>query len=90
MAAMFFVVAHTANALTTEGHQDYPDLYYEMNPILGKHPSDMEIGAYFSITGVGTILIAHFWPELRIPLLVGYGGVNTYWAIHDWEMMSHP
>jgi uncharacterized protein YceK len=87
LAAGFFIAAHTANALTTEAHQDRPELYYELNPILGRHPSDTEIGGYFSITGIGTLVIAHLYPELRMPLLVGYGAVNTYWAAHDYDMM---
>jgi len=87
-AAYFFLAAHTANALTTEAHQDYPNQYYETNPILGRHPSDTEIGAYFSLTGVGTLVLCHFYPELRKPVLLGYGAVNTYWAIHDLKLMQ--
>jgi uncharacterized protein YceK len=87
LAAGFFIAAHAANALTTEAHQDHPELYYEKNPILGKHPSDAEIGTYFSITGVGTLLIAHFYPELRQPLLISYGAANCYWTMHDYKIM---
>ena len=88
MAAAFFIAAHTANALTTEAHQNHPDRFYEMNPLMGKHPSDVEIGAYFSLTGVGTLLVTHLYPELRKPLLIGYGGVNCYWTWHDLKMMG--
>lgn len=88
IAAGFFIAAHTANAFTTEAHQDHPDMYYEMNPIMGRHPSDTEIIAYFSITGVVALLIAHFYPELRKPLLYGYGGVGCYWTVHDLNMMD--
>lgn len=87
MAATFFIAAHTANAFSTEAHQNRPDLYYETNPIMGRHPSDTEIVAYFSLTGIGTLLIAHLYPELREPLLIGYGSLNTYMAIKDYEMM---
>lgn len=88
MAAVFFIAAHTANAYTTEKHQDHPELYYERNSIMGRHPSDAEIGGYFSITGVGTLLIAHLYPETRMSLLVGYGVVNTYWTMHDYKSMQ--
>lgn len=88
IAAGFFIAAHTANAFTTEAHQDSPELYYERNPIMGRHPSDTEIVTYFSITGVGALLIAHFYPELRKPLLYGYGAINSYWVIHDLQMMN--
>ena len=88
VAATFFIAAHTVNALTTEAHQDSPELYYERNPILGRHPSDTEIVSYFSLTGVTTLAIAHFYPETRKPLLYGYGGVNCYLAVRDIEMME--
>jgi len=86
-AAIFFIAAHAANGLSTEAHQDHPELYYEMNPVLGRHPSDMEIGTYFSLTGVATLLVTHLYPELREPVLYGYGGVNCYWTVHDIDLM---
>lgn len=88
LAATFFIAAHTANAISTEAHQNQPDLYYETNPIMGRHPSDTEIVMYFSITGIGALLIAHFYPELREPLLIGYGSINTYLTIKDYKMMG--
>lgn len=88
IAAGFFIAAHTANAFTTEAHQNHPELYYEMNPIMGRHPSDTEIVTYFSVTGIATLLLTHFYPELRKPLLYGYGAVNSYWVIHDLRMMD--
>jgi hypothetical protein len=86
-AAMFFLAAHTANAYTTELHQDQRSLYYESNPILGKHPSDSETNAYFSVTGLGTLLIAHLYPELRERIFWNYFNVNTSLALHDYRMM---
>jgi hypothetical protein len=86
--AAFFIVAHIANAFSTEAHQDYPELYYERNPILGRHPSDTEIGVYFSLSGICALLVAHWYPELRKPLLIGYGTLNTYWTIYDYNMLN--
>ncbi len=86
-AAIFFLAAHTANAYTTELHQDKPHLYYERNPLLGKHPSDTETNVYFSVTGLGTLLIAHFYPEIRERLLWNYFKVNTMASLHDYDMM---
>jgi len=83
MAAVFFIAAHTANAFTTEAHQDRPELHNEINPILGTHPTDTEVIGYFSLTGALALGVAHLYPEIRKPLLIGYGGVNTYWSIHD-------
>ncbi|HUV85113.1 MAG TPA: hypothetical protein VMV86_05340 [Methanosarcinales archaeon] len=87
-AAIFYIVAHTANALTTEAHQNQPELYYEVNPILGRHPSDLEIGGYFSLTGIITLGVTHLYPELREPVLYGYGAINCHWTIHDLDMMK--
>ena len=87
LAATFFIAAHTANAFSTENHQDNRDCY-ERNPLLGRHPSDTEIGAYFSITGILTLLIADWYPELREPLLFGYGGVNLGLAVSDYKMIK--
>jgi hypothetical protein len=87
-AAIYFLAAHTANAYTTVQHQGQPDRYYETNPIMGRHPSDREINTYFSVTGIGTILIAHLFPEIRERLLVSYGNANTMLAFHDCRMMG--
>ena len=87
-AATLFLAAHAANAYTTELHQDQRHLYYETNPILGRHPSDTETNVYFSVTGIGTLIIAHFYPELRERLLWNYFKVNTMAAFHDYRMMS--
>ena len=83
-AAAFFVTAHTVNAISTERHLDISG-NYEYNPILGRYPSDRRVNTYFSITGLGTLLIAHLYPELREPLLIGYGGINAGWAVYDFS-----
>ena len=88
IAAGFFIAAHTLNACSTENHQDYPN-YYETNPIMGRHPSDTEIVTYFSITGIGALLIAHWYPELREPLLYSYGGLNLGLAVNDFKMVEN-
>ncbi len=83
-AAAFFIAAHTANAISTEMHLDGRG-NYEYNPILGKHPSGRRVNTYFSITGIGTLLIVHLYPELREPLLIGYGGINAGLAVYDFS-----
>ncbi len=83
-AAAFFIAAHTANAISTEMHLDGRG-NYEYNPILGKYPSDRRVNTYFSITGIGTLLIVHLYPELREPLLIGYGGINVGLAVYDFS-----
>ena len=83
-AAGFFVLAHSADAITTSQLTDHGN--YEMNPIMGKHPSDIEIGVYFSLTAIGALVVSHFNPDLRKPLLYGYGSINSICAIHNYTI----
>lgn len=84
IAAGFFLIAHTADAITTSQLNDNGN--YELNPLLGKHPSDTEVCIYFSITAIGALTLSHFYPNLREPLLYGYGGLNTGLAIHNHKL----
>lgn len=86
--AGFFIVAHAADAYTTERHQDYPASYEELNPLLGKHPTDSEIAIYFIATGAAALVICHFYPELRYPLLGIYGGVGMGAAWRNWKLIK--
>lgn len=88
LAAGFFVAGHAADAITTERHQDRPDLFREMNPILGDHPSEQEIAVFFVVTAGLTFLLAHLFPKIRKPLLLGYGATGFAWAIHNDKMMD--
>ena len=42
---------------------EQPDKYYEMNPILGDHPSVGRVNTYFALSTVGNILITHAIPH---------------------------
>ena len=81
VAGVFFLAAHTANYYSTQGMLDKSN--YELNPVLGKYPSDKKVAVYFSLTGAGALIVAHFWKEARQWILWGYGGVNAAWVIHD-------
>ena len=85
IAAGFFIAAHGLNAYSTERHQDSPEFHTESNFLLNEHPSDTKIIGYFSITAFLTLGAAHFWPDLRKPLLVSYGLVNTKLAHDDFQ-----
>ena len=74
-SAVYFILAHAADAYTTERGLDRPG-HYEQNSVLGKYPSDPKIIAYFSVTAIGSLIASHFYPELRQPLLISYGTVN--------------
>lgn len=86
-AAYFFIAAHFADGYTTSQSLDNGN--YEMNPILGKYPSDSELVVYFSVTGAIALVLSHYKPSLRKPLLYGYGSVNTAFAIHNHQLSSH-
>lgn len=85
VAAGFFCVAHFADYYTTEKALDNPN-NYENNPILDKHPSDGKLTVYFSLTGAVALILGHFWPELRKPLFLSYGTVNSALAIHNYKL----
>ena len=86
-AAGFFVVAHIANAFSTKAISDSP-YCYESNFIMEKDPSNREIAGYFSITGAIALGIAHFYPNTRVPLLMGYGGINAFLTVYDYSLVS--
>ncbi len=88
VAAGYFILGHSADALSTEKMLDNLN-NYEINPILGEHPSDTKIITYFSFTGIAALTISHFYPELRIPLLSIYGTVNFGLAIHNKRLMDN-
>lgn len=84
IAAGFFLLGHSADALTTSQLNDNGN--YEKNPILGKYPSDAKVGVYFSLTGGGIIALCHFYPDLREPLLYGSGILGFRFAIHNYYL----
>ena len=87
-AAGFFLAGHTLDAFSTEAFLDKPG-YYELNPIMGEHPSDRKVIIYFSITGIIALAICHLYPKLRAPVLMTYGGINWYWALHNYSMIDN-
>ena len=38
----------------------------EMNPLVGKHPSDGTIIMFGGLVQVGFIVVAHYWPDFRL------------------------
>jgi len=41
----------------------HPEKYYELNPILGRHPGVGKVNTYFLITGIGHTLISAALPK---------------------------
>lgn len=87
VAAGFFLVAHAADWYTTERYLDNPQNWEKTNKfLLGEHPSDTKLAVYFPISGFVALALGHWYPELRYPLLVTYGGINTYNAIGNTDL----
>ena len=89
LAGVFFVVGHLADFYTTERCLDYPERFHEVNPFLGKHPSDRKLAVYFSVSTAFALTVAHFFPGLRHPILWGYGGLNWGAAYHNKRLLDH-
>ena len=88
VGAAFFLAGHAADAYTTIRHQDYSDRINEENPALGEHPSDPRVYLYMGATAAVVLLVAHYFPKLRLPLCIGYGGLNLYFAWGNWRLIE--
>lgn len=51
--------------------------FYEVNPVIGRHPSSGRVNGYFIASGLVIAGLAHFIPEYRRELLMLYVGVQT-------------
>jgi hypothetical protein len=56
---------------------------YEMNPLIGKHPSHGELAAWLISSEALVIILAHYYPKWRTPLLSGKFAINGACAIHN-------
>lgn len=88
VAAGYFILGHSADALSTEKMLENPNIY-ETNLILGKHPSDTKIAIYFSLTGIAALTISHFYPKLRLLFLSIYGTQGFGYALHNKRLMDN-
>ena len=55
----------------------------ELNPLIGEHPSDAKLGFYMLGTQTLTVIISHYIPCLRKPLLGVKTAVNAGFAIRN-------
>lgn len=63
---------------------EHPEKYYEINPILGEHPSIEEVNIYFAGSIIGKTLISYLLPpKLRRIWQVGNIGASTYLVIRN-------
>ena len=61
---------------------------YELNPIIGKKPSDGKFGVYMGLSQLGVFVFAHLFPDALGPrtreiLLGGKTIANGVWAIRN-------
>lgn len=75
-------LASAADMYTTTRFLDNEE-NWEINPILGKHPSDTEVYLVLGLSQVLTVVTAHCFPDLRVPLICGKAAVNTAFAMHN-------
>lgn len=85
MLGGFSCLAAAADGYTTIRFLNNPD-NYEMNPILGKHPSDTEVIMYMITSQFIALTIAHFLPQYRSWILGGKTTVNLGFAIHNTKL----
>ena len=75
-------LATVADTYTTTRFLDNED-NWEINPMLGRHPSDTKVVIYMFSSQMIVVLLAHYFPSLRIPLLGTKTVVNTGFALHN-------
>ena len=71
-----------ADFYTSERAFDNP-ANHELNPIIGKHPTDTELITYMLISQTAVTLLAHVCPRWRSWLLGGKAVINTGCAINN-------
>jgi len=85
LAATFNIAGIMADAYSTKHMLTNPN-NHELNPILGKHPTNSQLAIYFPLTAIITLGLSHFYPDFREPLLFGYGGLSFGAAIHNSQL----
>ena len=78
-------LATGADFYTTSEFLETPN-NYELNPILGKHPSNSEIFIVLATGQVIALTISHFYPKLRPYILGGKTAISCGWAIHNSQL----
>ena len=80
------ILAAGANYWTTERGLDRGG--WEMNPLLGEHPTDTELTVKGWGCYGGILLAAHYCPRMRGIILGGSTLWCFYWTIYDAEFMG--
>jgi len=80
-------MASIADMYSTCRALDNPD-NWEINPMIGKHPENERVVVFLSLSQIATVIIAHFWPDMRKVLLQGKATINTTFAIHNYNLIE--
>ena len=62
---------------------------WEINPMMGKHPSYTQVVVTMSITQVLTIVAAHYWDDFRSWILGAKTGINVGFAFHNLRLKEN-
>lgn len=87
-AAIVYFVGKGGDTWTTFKHQNCSGDIVENNRTLGEHPNDLKIGVYMATTAFIAMIIAHFYPELRKPLLFTLGGWGMYLSLSNLSVIE--
>lgn len=89
------VLASAADAYTTTQALNNP-YNYEVNPLMGKHPSDGKVVIFLGVSQLVAIALAHWYPDVEFPLIgkvnmrYGFLGtkavINTGCAINNYQL----
>jgi len=80
-------LATVADAYTTLDMLDNGN--WEINPMMGEHPSSSQVVLTMAATQVLTIIVAHYWSDFRAWILGIKTGINSGFAFHNMRLDSH-
>lgn len=75
------ILAAGADLYTTKQMLDRGN--YEMNPLIGKHPTDTELMIKLPVIQLSYWVLCHYWPKMRTGLLGCKITINTGLATHN-------
>jgi len=75
-------LAATTDAYTTARFLDREGSW-EMNPVMGKHPSGTEVITYMISSQMIAIVLAHYFPKYRSWILSIKTGLNTVGTLNN-------
>ena len=80
-------LATTADMVTTLDMLD--DGNWEINPMMGKHPTDGQVVITIGITQALTVVLAHYWDDFRSWILGAKTGINAGFAFHNLRLKEN-